>query len=446
MIFLRSLLFLMVFYTAGAFAESCPQADMTSMTWSQRFQIYKKIINIKDVHQQQGCLLQYFYSIRDDFYQETLKGEQSYEAFFEKMREEFNVDNEIAYDRVAPMIVFFQQVWMEEALDRWLDHKSRDINYGTYAVGFGVVALMVGFAAWSPTRKMTHRPLKPMMRVFKQMLLRGKVFGYAVPSVFQMYHSEDSVMQRYKGGPSKYVLPKSPFELTENWLSNKQNILLDPEEDQFWSDFMGMSAGAASGSLSGMAVTALSKKFLTSHKGANLFLGVLTTMIVTAEVERTTSDYLAAKDFEKVISKVSETIYEVKQKLKEQKTIEAYLQLYGLVNEIEIYSLLKLKDFSLTLDDVQKKAIASCLPPWTEEEIQQQAKKTKAKAQLQFRYARTLIDHFHSETKALVTEKFPYFQTRLQRVEKFMDLISSEKDISSVINQAIVDKNECYKP
>ena len=431
----------------------CPQEDLTQMSWPDRFKIYSKIMLMPESSAQQECLLQYFYSIRKDFIIETLKGEENYINFFKQIREEFAVDslraspdvNVDILDHIAPLLLFSQQVWMEQALDRWIERKAKSTSTTTYTIGGGVLALTVALAYFPLTRKVTHRTLKVLMRVVHQ-TSRSRLALLSVPSMVQLSSAEDGVLKRYKNKKAEYELPLSPFELTHSWYFKKQQDLMDAEGDQFHSDLISVASGAALGTASGLTLTKLLQKAGLKSKPINLVFGVATTMFVTNKVESTISHYLTLRDFEKIIRDVSTLIYDIENKIVKEDHAKAYLALYGLVNEIEIYSLLKIRDFSLSLAEAERNAERSCLPAWTKEEVEENAKALRKKALEQFHYAKALMDYFNDRSNHLIKSKFPYFPDRLSKIKKFMKLVSSEQELASNFRSVIAEKNQCYQP
>lgn len=468
---------------ASARTKVCLLGDVNTMTWTQKFGVYSEIMKIENEEQHQSCLLDFFYRIRQNFIIETLKGEENYKAFFTQVQQHFAIENTkpiklvktiedletteaitveswhgrnhadpkyfenlVKLNQVAPLMLFFQQVWMEQALDRWLERKSKSAMSNTMVAGSGVVVLAVGMFAFPPTRKVTHRTLKVLLRIFHETSKSKLAAFLIVPSAAISQSTEGDAIAKYKKLKAQYQLPLSPFELTEEWLNTKQNDLMDTETDQFWSDLASISSSAATGTVVGL----LAKKLLTLAKVKNKILAlgatVAVTVVTTNTMEKAMAETLYLRDYEKVVRKLNEALYDVDADLKAHKKSKAYLDMYGLVNEMEIYSLLKIRDAGLKISEYEKKAIRSCWPAWSDEEIKVKAKLLQHDLKEQFRLARNLIKDFRSGSSALVHETFPYFSERLNKIKRFIDIMTSENELESTLRNVIIEKNECYKP
>ena len=458
MSFIKVFLFTAVLFQSGViFAQPdiCKIGDLNSMTWTERFHVYSRLMYIESEEQREECLVEYFYGIREKFIEEANKGSDSYQAFFNQLKEDFAIDaikdtpeyTGNILDHVSPLILFLQQVWMEEALDEWILRK-RDLT-PVYAVGGAVLAATVLIAYVRATRKMSHRPIKVLMRVFRQLTFQ-KVTAFGAPSVVQASAANTQVVKRFRK-PKHVELPLSPFDLTYQWFNKKQQDMLDPEVDQFLSDVESITAGAVSGTLSGLAVAKIVESLvkLSKHgsklKPVTLVSGMATTMVTTHLIEEATADMLTKRDFLKVQRRVAGALYDIDNYLYQKSKAKAYVALYDLVNEIEMYALLKAQDFSLAYAKERKMAIRSCWPAWSDEEIENHAHNLHVEGQDILRHARALISSFQEQSKNMIAQKFPYFPERLSGVLGYMDLLSDEKYLAIELKEAIVQKNECYK-
>lgn len=440
------LVFFLIFVCGQAMAEAplCPQGNVDEMNWNERLRLYSKIMFMNPGTDREVCLLDYFMAVRPHFIEETRKGEESYIEFFNEFKMHYSLDaitdnpdhKKFVLEHVDPIILFFQQIWLEEALDRWAERKVKSGTSTNLVLGGGLAALTLVLWAYKPTRAKTTRPLKVLFRVLRPL----------IPSIAGVSVGTDGLIDRYRKSRKKdYELPKSPFELTHDWFNREQIDLIDAENDKFWADVTSDALGASVGTLAGLTTAEALKLLSVKNKPLTMVLGVASTIVTTNLVSDLASKYQTVRNFEKIVRDVESALFDVEAKLSANATMKAYLALYDAVNEIEIYSLLKVRDFGFMKDEVQKKAIKSCLPSWTEEEVEKHAHKLHLKAEKHFKGAIQLMDYLSNHKNETLKKRFPYFEHRFEVAKEYIRLISDEKELIDNIKQAIARKNECYQ-